>query len=288
MLYNILGKTQFKVSAVAFGGIVVKDESPANAAGWVAEAVDSGVNYFDVAPGYGNAQEILGPALEPYRKNVYLACKTGRRDAQGAREELADSLRKLKTDYFDVYQLHGLASMEELDASFAPGGAIEVFIEAKKAGVVRNLGFSAHSEEVALTALERFPFDTVLFPMNWAMGCVNGWGDRIAAKREELGIGLLAIKTLVRRKWREGEVRDYPKSWCKPILSGSDNVDINLAVAGMKYGLAKGASILVPPGDIKNLRFMLKHIDLCDAPLTSSELTLLRTEADKVRDELIF
>ena len=288
MIYNNLGKTGLRVSAAVFGGIVVMDETPDDAARWVSEAIGRGVNYFDVAPGYGNAQQRLGPALEPYRKDVYLACKTGRRDAVGAKEELADSLLKLRTDYFDVYQLHGLSTMEELDAAFAPGGAMEVFTEAKKAGVVRNIGFSAHSEKVALSALDRFPFDTVLFPLNWALGCATGWGDALAAKRDELGFGLLAIKTLVRRLWRDGEERDFPKSWCKPVLSGSDSGDTALAIAGMKYGLSKGASALVPPGDIAHLRFMLDHIDLCAGPLTADELAMLRFEAEKVKGELIF
>ncbi len=124
--------------------------------------------------------------------------------------------------------------------------------------------------------------------MNWAMGVVTGWGNALAAKRAERGFGLLAIKTLVRRLWRDGEERDYPKSWCKPILSRPNEGDTALAVAGMKYALSKGAQTLVPPGDIAHFRFMLAHIGDCTGPLTDSEYEMLRTEAEKVKDELIF
>ena len=83
------------------------------------EAIDRGINYFDVAPSYGNAEEQLGPALRPYRDNVFLACKTGRRDAAGAREEMEQSLRKMQTDHFDLYQLHAITSDEDVAQAFA-------------------------------------------------------------------------------------------------------------------------------------------------------------------------
>ncbi|MDF1514457.1 MAG: aldo/keto reductase, partial [Anaerolineae bacterium] len=96
-----LGKTGEKLSMVGFGGIVVKDETPASASNIVAKAIDRGINYFDVAPTYGNAEERLGPALKPYRNSVFLACKTTKRDAQHAEEELNRSLQRLDTDHLD-------------------------------------------------------------------------------------------------------------------------------------------------------------------------------------------
>src|SRR5512136_360402 len=102
------GQTKEKLSIIGFGGMVVKDVTPKEAANFVAEAVDRGVNYFDVAPFYGNAQQRLGPALKPYRQDCFLACKTLERDAAGAAKELKQSLKLLKTDYVDLYQLHAL------------------------------------------------------------------------------------------------------------------------------------------------------------------------------------
>lgn len=115
---RILGKTDEKLSIVGFGGIIVMNESARDSARYVSEAIDRGINYFDVAPEYGNAQEILGPALKPYRKSVFLSCKTLMRSKREAKVELIDSLRKLETDYFDLYQLHAVNTLEEVDQIF--------------------------------------------------------------------------------------------------------------------------------------------------------------------------
>src|ERR1700742_5356562 len=101
-----LGKTGEHLSIIGFGGIVVMDEDPTQASNIVAEAVDRGVNYFDVAPSYGDAQERLGPALAPYRKNCFLACKTEGRKRDDSRAQLENSLKLLKTDHVDLYQFH--------------------------------------------------------------------------------------------------------------------------------------------------------------------------------------
>ena len=284
MIYNPLGHTGIKVSAVVFGGIINRDETQGNANGNVAKAVAAGINYFDVAPSYGNSQERLGPALAPYRTNVHLACKTMARDAKGAKAEMEESLRLLQTDYFDVYQLHALSTDADLDEAFGPGGAMETLVRAKQAGIIRHVGFSAHNEDVALRALTLYPFETVLFPMNWALGINRGWGDRLSALVQERGIGLLALKTLVRRKWREGEERVYPKSWCQPIYGNEA-----LGLAAMKYAVLKGANTLVPPGDTEHLGFMLNNIGKAYSELlTEEERALLHSEAILVKDELIF
>ena len=101
-----LGRTGAKLSVIGFGGIVVRDTTPAEASALVKLAIDKGINYFDVAPSYGNAEVMLGPALEPYRKNVFLACKTTERSREKSRIELEQSLKNLRTDHFDLYQLH--------------------------------------------------------------------------------------------------------------------------------------------------------------------------------------
>ena len=140
------GRTEEQLSVIGFGGMVVQDVSPKQAANFVAQAVEKGINYFDVAPFYGNAEQRLGPALKPYRKNCFLACKTLERDAAGAARELKQSLRLLKTDHFDLYQLHALTDVDEVEQAFGPGGAMETFLKAQKDGKIRYIGFSAHSE----------------------------------------------------------------------------------------------------------------------------------------------
>jgi len=284
MLYHPLGRTGIGVSAVVFGGIINMDEAQQDANRYVAKAIEAGVNYFDVAPTYGDAEDRLGPALAPYRKNVFLACKTEERTAAGAKEKLETSLRKLNTDHFDVYQLHALTTDKDLDTAFGPGGAMETVLKAKRDGLIRNVGFSAHNEDVALRALSMYDFDTVLFPLNWALGICRGWGDRISQAVKEKGIGLLGMKALVRRQWRDGEARPYPKSWCQPIWG-----DEALGVAAMKYAVLKGANTLVPPGNFEHFSFMLAHADESFLnPLTEEEWALLRREAKAAESELIF
>jgi predicted aldo/keto reductase-like oxidoreductase len=243
MLKRTLGKTGEKLTIVGFGGILVSQEEQANANRLVAEAVEKrGLNYFDVAPSYGNAEERLGPALEPYRKNVFLACKTGKRDAKGAEEELQTSLKRLRTDHFDVYQLHGVRAMEEVEQIFAPGGAMETFLKAKERGLTRFLGFSAHSEEAALALMDRFAFDTILFPFNWTSWLKNNFGPAVLAKAKEKGMGIFALKALAKRKLVEGEERKWPKCWYHPVDTAEE------AALGLRFTLSQGVNAAVTPG----------------------------------------
>src|ERR1035438_808158 len=134
-------KGDVKVSMIAFGGIVVVGMEQKDAGRAVAEAFDRGVNYFDVAPSYfsGEAEMKLGPALAPYRAKSFLACKTMERGAAGARQELEQSLGRLRTDHFDLYQFHAVSSVAEVDRILAAGGAAETFVKAREEGKVRFL-----------------------------------------------------------------------------------------------------------------------------------------------------
>lgn len=285
MRKSILGKTGLAVSAVTYGGIINMNETDADTARYVGHAIESGINYFDVAPSYGDAQDRLGPALEPYRKNVFFACKTEKRDAAGAKADLLNSLKLLRTDHFDVYQLHAMRTSEDVEQAFGKDGAMETFLWAKREGLVANIGFSTHDEDTALRCLDLYDFASVLFPMYWAMGINQGWGDRISERVKQTGAGLLAMKTLIHRAWlNDDERKAYPKSWCKPIYE-----DEALGVAAMKYGLSKGAATLVPPGNYEHFCFMLDHIDTClSEPLSDAEWALLRAEAEAVKAHPIF
>lgn len=267
-----LGKTGIVASVVGFGGIIVMNETTEASAIAVAEAIDRGVNYFDVAPSYGNAEEMLGPALAPYRDDVYLACKTGERKAEGAEEELNASLKKLHTDHFDVYQLHAMKTMEDVETVFGPGGAMEVFVKAKEEGKVRNLGFSAHSEEAALALMDRFDFDTILFPFNWATWLESGFGPVVLDKAVEKDMGVLALKTLAKRAWGEDEERAWAKAWYCPVESYDE------AKLALRFTLSKPIAVGVSPGHMELFRWM------CDAaesfrPITDDELAILREKA---------
>ena len=159
-------KDNVDLSVIGFGGIVVNGMDQNAAGREVAQAFDRGVNYFDVAPTYGDgeAETKLGPALEPYRKRVFLACKTTERTAEGARRELERSLQRLRTDHFDLYQFHAVTTADDVEKILGPAGAAETFLKAKQEGKVRYLGCSAHSEDAALALMDRFPLDPCCSP----------------------------------------------------------------------------------------------------------------------------
>ncbi len=271
----VLGKTDLEVSRIMYGGIVSTDESQEASDSHVAYAIEHGINYFDVAPTYGDAQLKLGNSLVPYRKDIYLACKTRDRDAITSEKNLEKSLELLHTDYFDVYQLHELSSVAEVEKAFAKGGAFEVLLKAKEQGIAKYLGVTCHSEQAALRALELYDFDTVLFPTNWALNMAKGFGNKIAQKTKEKNVGLLGMKSLIHRAWEEGE-RDksnFLKSWCKPI---SQN-DI-LGIAAVKYALEMGADTIVPPGNFESFSFVVNHAREIFTPITSQEKAILQQE----------
>jgi predicted aldo/keto reductase-like oxidoreductase len=275
---RVLGKTGEKLSIIGFGGIMLNDNPQDFANELVAKAYELGVNYYDVAPSYGNAEERLGPALKPYRKNCFLACKTGKRDAEGAQQELENSLRHLQTDHFDLYQLHALSSVEQVEQVFAPGGAMETFVKAKKDGKVKYLGFSAHSVDAAMLAMKNFDFDSILFPINFACWNAGNFGPQVYAEAERQGMGILALKAMALTRLKDGEQKFYKNVWYKPIL------DEEIMKMALKYTLSKNITAAVPPG--KNTLF-LKALEFMDdfGEITAEETAKL-TELSQVTEPI--
>jgi aryl-alcohol dehydrogenase-like predicted oxidoreductase len=241
---RVLGRTGEKLSIIGLGGLVLADETQETAGEFVREAIDHGINYFDVAPSYGNAEDRMGPALKPFRKDVFLACKTLKRDKEGAAGELEQSLRKLQTGHFDLYQLHALSHTAEVEQALGPNGAIETFVQARKDGRVRFLGFSAHSAEAALLAMKEFDFDTVLFPINFVCFLKGSFGPQVVVLAKEKKIGILALKALARQPWPdETQRKDWPKCWYQPILDPEE------AGLSLRFTLSQPVTAAVPPGD---------------------------------------
>ena len=293
MRYQKLGRTGFEVSAVSYGGVVSsqhfdKAVIPGDGQGmsdhFVSWAIDHGVNYFDVAPGYGDAQLLMGNSLRQYKKNVFLACKTALRDRVGAERDMTESLKLLHTDWFDVYQLHGLVNMAELETVFAPGGAMELLRDMREKGIARKIGITVHNESVALKALELYDFDTVLFPFNWHMHMAHSMGEMLRSVARQKGVGLLCMKSMIERAWGEDEryASKYPKSWCKPI---DIDEEPELLLAAVKYALSLGVDTLIPPGNFAHFSFAVEHIEeVLDNPLSESERGLLSARLPMVRD----
>ena len=248
-----LGKTGEQLSIIAFGGIVVMNEETGAASNIVAEAVDRGINYFDVAPSYGNAQERLGPALAPYRKNCFLACKTEGRMKDDSRAQLEESLRLLKTDHVDLYQFHALTKMTDLDKVLGPGGAMETMEAAKKEGKIRFIGFSVHSAETAVAAMDRYNFDTILFPLNWVLFTQAGFGPQILKKAQDKKMGILALKGMAKTTWGADLKQNHPqpKCWYQPAGFPDE------ASLGLRWTLSHPITAAIPPGDERYFRLAM-------------------------------
>ena len=265
-----LGKTGVFLSVIGFGGIVVKDATTENASALVRLAIDAGIDYFDVAPSYGDAEIKLGPALEPYRKDVFLACKTTRRSNAEAHAELEQSLQHLRTDHFDLYQFHAVTTLEEVDAIFSPGGAMEAFQEARKEGKIRFIGFSAHSVEAAMAMMDRYDFDTILFPVNFATWNAGNFGPQVLARAQEKKMGILALKAMAKGPWLEGADRTkYPKCWYEPLASNEE------ARMGLRFTLSHPVTAAIPPGEEELFRLALSLSDQLQ-PLKKSEIEMIK------------
>jgi predicted aldo/keto reductase-like oxidoreductase len=237
-----------QLSVIGFGGFLLVGMAQKEADAIVARSVARGLNYFDVAPTYGRGHEAelkLGPALRPHREGAFLACKTTKRDAEGARLELEGSLRRLKTDHFDLYQLHAMTKMEDVDKVFGPRGAMEAFEKARDEGKVRFLGFSAHSEEAAIALMDRYPFDSVLFPVNYVCYAQGRFGPGVVAKAREKDVARLALKAMAYTPWASGEERVYPNCWYRP----TDQLE--LGRQALRFTLSEAVTSAVPPASAK-------------------------------------
>ncbi len=268
-----LGKTGEKLSILGFAGLLLNKTTPEKSSALVRTAYEAGVNYFDVAPDYGNSQERLGPALEPYRKDVFLSCKTGERKADRAEADLERSLKLQKTDHFDLYQLHHMTTMEEVETIFAPGGVMETLERAKKAGKTRFLGFTAHSVEAAMTLMDRFDFDTMMFPVNYATWNEADFGPQALAKAQEKGLGVIAIKAMCKRPWPEDADRSaHPNCWYEPMTEPSE------ALQGIRFTLSQAVTTMIHPADEECFKLALRLVPKF-TPLTPEEAEEIKTKA---------
>jgi predicted aldo/keto reductase-like oxidoreductase len=264
------GKTGVKLSIVGFPGFAMRDtteKEQSQVDRLVAESIEHGVNLFDVAADYGNAEVVVGPALAPYRKDVYISSKTAKRTAAESAAELKRTLARMKTDHLDVYNLHHISSMQEVDTAFGKGGAMETLTQAKRDGRVRHLGFSAHSIEAATAALDRYDFDSAIFPINFASMTKGRWGPQIIEKCKAKGVAMFALKPMARQKWPENDPKRgvYPICWYQPTT------DLDEAELALRYTLTQPVVAALPPSSDRLYRLsMLLAMDY--RPLTEAEL----------------
>ena len=162
-----MGRTGLKVKILGFGGIPIQRVTEEEAIGVVRRCHELGINYYDTARGYTVSEERIGKALEDVREEVILATKSGRRTGDEMEQELETSLRNLRTDWIDVYQLHNVSSMDAWERIKAPGGALEALYKAQEEGRIRHLGITSHDPAVLADIIREDIFETIMIPYNY-------------------------------------------------------------------------------------------------------------------------
>lgn len=270
-----LGRTGHMSTVVTFGaaGIGRVDQETADRA--VETALAHGVNHVDVAPRYGEAELRLRPWMARIRSRIFLGCKTGQRTREEARAELSRSLERLGTGRLDLYQLHAVGKLHELDQCTAPGGALEALVEAREAGLVRWLGITGHTHDAPRThleALRRFDFDTVMFPLNFVLWADPRYREDAQALLEECrrrDVGVHIIKTVARDPW--GDRPRTHTTWYEPF---TDQAIIDEAVA---FVLSRPVTTLCSVGDVTVLPRVLEAAERFQALEAPAEAALLAT-----------
>ena len=191
MEYKVLGKTGLRVSVMGFGGIPIQRIDAAGTKPLIHRLMEAGVNYIDTARGYTVSEEYLGEALEGIRQNFILATKSMARDKASMEKDVATSLKNLRTDYIDLYQIHN-PNAAQLEQVMAPGGALEALVEAREAGKIGHIGITLHAVDLFEKALELPWVETIMFPYN----IVETQAEELIAKCAEKNIGFIAMKPL--------------------------------------------------------------------------------------------
>ncbi len=210
-----LGRLEHHSSVLIYGAAALSDVSQDAADRSLQEALDGGITHFDVAASYGDAELRLGPWMPEIRDRIFLATKTGQRNRESAWQEIHASLQRLRADRVDLLQLHAIGDPAELDLATGPDGALEAAIRAQEEGLVGAIGITGHGHDAPgthLEALRRYPFATVMTPLNPVLWRDEGYRADYLALVEEIrrqDVGLMTIKTVSRRNWPDGAGHSY-------------------------------------------------------------------------------
>ena len=258
MITRPLGRTGHRSSVLAFGGAAFwEDADERRAAAALEDALDRGVNHVDVAPSYGAAERVLGPAIARNRERMFLACKTMERRARKARDELHRSLERLGVERFDLYQCHAVSDAYDLERLLGPGGALEAIVEAQAQGLVRHIGITGHHCAVLRDALARFPFATVMFPLNPIQAAdprpATDYRPLLAAALAG-GVGMIGIKAIALGPWRSRAERSYT-TWYRP---SDDPADM---VGRLRFTLSHLVATTVLPSDTRLWPVLFDAVD---------------------------
>jgi len=267
------------MSTVAIlGSYAFSQASQTEADAVMERVIAAGVNHIDVAPTYGQAEERLGPWLARERDRFFLGCKTQERTKAGAAAELRRSLDRLQVGYFDLYQIHGITRVEQLDEVTMAGGALEAIVEAREAGLIRFIGITGHGVNAPATfieALRRFDFDSILFPMNfilYANASFRQKAEELLRQCRAKDAGTMIIKSIVRGPWG-----DQPKTyntWYEPF---TDPEHIQQAV---NFVLSQDVTGLCTAGDPDLLPLVLQACENFSPLSKTDQETLITSGAE--------
>ena len=241
-----LGRTGHEVALFSLGGQATLEHRGAGdretAVAIINRALDLGVNYCDTAPLYGPSQDYYGEVMSTRRQETFLASKTDDRSRDGSLRLLEDSLKRLRTDHLDLWQLHHIGSMDDLESAFAKGGAIEALVKAREEKMVRFLGITGHFDPASLLAgIRRFDFDCILMALNAADPHHLPFQKELLAEANRKKMGIIGMKVPARGRLLEKaglkmkECVDYV--WSLPVstvIIGCDSVaqlEQNVALA---------------------------------------------------------
>jgi aryl-alcohol dehydrogenase-like predicted oxidoreductase len=256
MQTRTFGRTGHNSTIAIFGAAAFWEISQADADKVIEQVLAAGVNHFDVAPSYGQAEARLGPWMPRIRKDIFLGCKTTERTKDGAWNELRASLKRLQTEAFDLYQFHAVTTFDELDAIFASGGALEAFLEAREQGLFKYIGITGHGVDapaIYLEALRRFDFDSILFPLNFVQMANPEYRkntEELIRVCRERNVGTMVIKTITKAPW--GEREHTATTWYEPF---TDQATIQRAV---NFALSHDVTGLCTVGDVRVLPLVLE------------------------------
>lgn len=250
------GRTGHMSTLAIFGAASLGKVTQAEADATMEKVIAAGVNHIDVAPSYGEAELRIGPWMAQERKRFFLGCKTTERAKEGAAAELRRSLERLQVDSFDLFQLHAVKTMDELDQVTAPGGALEAALQARTEGLTRFIGITGHGVDapaVFLEALRRFDFDSVLFPLNFVQYANPAYrknAEELLRQCRARDVGAMIIKSICRRPW--GDRPHVYNTWYEPF---ADAEHVQQAV---NFSLSQDVTGLCTVGDVTVLPLVLE------------------------------
>ena len=244
-----LGRTGHMSSIIAFGGFALLQATQKDADMALETALTSGINHIDVSPMYGQAETRIGSWFRRNGKQFFLGCKTHEREKTAAWESLKRSLDTLKVDRFDLFQFHGVDSIETVNTIIGPGGALEAVIEAREQGLLKYIGITGHRPDVQNEALGLFDFDTVMFPLNRVHAAhPEKWNDFLPLLKTARGkdTGVMAIKSLAKQLWENPDrVSHTYQTWYQPFDEAAE------IEKSLWYTLSQDITSAVLAGDLR-------------------------------------